>query len=163
MAICVFHRRTHPFPIVALVSILSATFRPSPAQAADIFVTPDAGAPAGDGSELLPFNSITAALIAAAPGDTVRLLPGVYYNEVDFDHGGTPGSPITLTHHAGRHSAVIEGTRGRLVVTAPEDCTIRIDTLPLAGGEAQSRIAIGKEAPSGVLEVRVALEASAGE
>jgi len=51
----------------------------------------------------------------------------------------------------------IRGKRGEAVVSVPEDCTVRLDTLPLMGGASYTRIAIVRGQPSGTLEVRVAL------
>ncbi|MBN2308031.1 MAG: heparinase II/III family protein, partial [Candidatus Hydrogenedentes bacterium] len=59
------------------------------------------------------------------------------------------------------NTVVIVGERGKATVTVPEGCTVRIETLPLAEGDEQRRIAIGKAGVKGALTVRVALEATA--
>ena len=59
------------------------------------------------------------------------------------------------------NTVVITGAEGTVTLTAPEDCRIRIDTLPLAEGEQQNRIAIAKPGTSGTLVVEVALKARA--
>ncbi len=78
------------------------------AMAANIYVTADAGSSGGNGSSANPYNSIAAALAAAAPGDVVRLRPGVYAGPVSFPHGGTAGNPITLRSDGAARSAVID-------------------------------------------------------
>jgi len=55
------------------------------------------------------------------------------------------------------HTAMIRGARGIVSVTAPADCTIRVEELPLADGAKHNRIAIHKEAIGGTLEVTVTL------
>lgn len=75
----------------------------------NFYVTPDKKASLGNGTREKPFNAIAAALNAANPGDTVRLLPGVYYGFVEFPKGGLPGKPITLTTDGPTRSAIIDG------------------------------------------------------
>jgi hypothetical protein len=53
----------------------------------------------------------------------------------------------------------IQGARGSITLDAPEDCSLRIDTLPGPENTSQNRIAIRKPALSGVLEVRARLRA----
>jgi hypothetical protein len=50
------------------------------------------------GAELqrTPADDIQKALDAAAPGDTIVLMDGVYYQNLVITRGGTPGKPITL-------------------------------------------------------------------
>ncbi|MCX5677092.1 MAG: hypothetical protein NTX87_19055, partial [Planctomycetota bacterium] len=48
------------------------------------------------GAELTPADDIQKALDAAAPGDTIVLKDGVYYQNLVITRGGTPGKPITL-------------------------------------------------------------------
>ncbi len=52
---------------------------------------------------------------------------------------------------------VIRGARGTASLSIPADCTVRVEELPLAGNEKHNRIAIGKEATQGTLEVTVRL------
>ena len=51
----------------------------------------------------------------------------------------------------------IKGKRGSIVLTAPEDCTVRVDELPLPNEKIQRRIALRREATDGDLEVFVRL------
>ncbi len=54
-------------------------------------------------------------------------------------------------------TAIITGRRGKAEVRAPDGCTVRVEDLPLLGGDYQRRIAFGKQGASGTLEVRVRL------
>ena len=60
----------------------------------------------GDGSKNKPFSKIQQGLDKAMPGDTVELLPGVYYERVKFPRSGKFGKPIRLN---GPRTAVISG------------------------------------------------------
>ncbi len=51
----------------------------------------------------------------------------------------------------------IQGRRGAVEINVPPECSVRVDELPLLGGGTHRRIAIGKEAPQGRLEVSVKL------
>jgi hypothetical protein len=55
------------------------------------------GAVPAAGVELTPADDIQKALDAAAPGDTIVLQPGVYYQNLVITRGGIPGKPITLS------------------------------------------------------------------
>jgi hypothetical protein len=48
------------------------------------------------GAELTPADDIQKALDAAAPGDTIVLKDGVYYQSLAITRGGKPGKPVTL-------------------------------------------------------------------
>ncbi len=54
-------------------------------------------------------------------------------------------------------TVTIRGERGTATLSIPEDCTLRIDRLALAGGAEHTRIAIRKPARWGTLEVTVRL------
>ncbi len=76
---------------VAFPQPLEVTTRSSavPAPGRDLWVEAEAG-PGGSGTREDPFNSIQAAARAAQPGDTVRILPGTYQEEVRPPLSGTP-------------------------------------------------------------------------
>lgn len=61
--------------------------------------------------------------------------------------------PVTV------HGSIItiRGKRGVVVLTAPEDCILRVDTLPLPDGEVGRRIVLRRESTAGQLEVSVRL------
>ncbi len=47
----------------------------------------------------------------------------------------------------------IQGDKGTVTLSIPQDCTVRLDRLPLASGAEYTRIAIAKTAHQGALEV----------
>lgn len=53
----------------------------------------------------------------------------------------------------------ITGNHGEVMLTAPDDCDITIESIPMAGGTSQNRIAITKHAIEGTLVVSVRLDA----
>ncbi len=55
-------------------------------------------------------------------------------------------------------TATIQGKNGRVVLTAPAGCTIRLETLPLVNRGSHRRIAISKEGTAGELGVKVRLQ-----
>ena len=64
---------------------------------------------AGPGSEERPFRSIAPAALAAQPGDTVLIYPGVYRERVAPARGGEKDKPIVYLS-AQRGKAVIKGS-----------------------------------------------------
>jgi len=87
------------------------------------------------------YGSINNALAAATPGDTVRLLPGIYRSEVAFPHGGTLSHPITLTHTptsvctaGGERSAKVDcSTLGNVNCVTTNHGNVIIDGLEVSG------------------------------
>ncbi|MCP4375444.1 MAG: hypothetical protein GY794_04630 [bacterium] len=63
----------------------------------------------GDGSRKKPFRTIQEAAQVARPGDTVRVLPGVYRERVMPQRGGEKGKPITYVS-VKRHQAIVKGS-----------------------------------------------------
>ena len=63
-------------------------------QASEYFV--EKTAVNGNGSAASPFNSITAALDIAQPGDVIRVLPGDYNEAIRPNRSGIAGLPITI-------------------------------------------------------------------
>ena len=51
----------------------------------------------------------------------------------------------------------IIGDKGTALLSAPPDCDVRIDELPMAGDKTHNRIAIIKNATEGTLTVEVSL------
>jgi len=66
---------------LVVLAILSAAL-PLPAAAAEVELTPD--------------DDVQKALDEAAPGDTINLKDGVYYQRLAIARGGKPGKPVTL-------------------------------------------------------------------
>ena len=56
-------------------------------------------------------DDIQKALDSAAPGDTIVLKDGVYYQNLVITRGGTPGKPVTLTAANGG-GATLSGAMG---------------------------------------------------
>ena len=54
-------------------------------------------------------------------------------------------------------AVTITGETGAATLTVPDGASVRLETLPLYGGDAHQRIAIRNEGASGSLEVRVTL------
>ena len=89
-----------------LLAISTPLFRPL--RAADLWVDAQA-AIGGDGRAARPFRTIQAAALQAAPGDTVRVRPGVYRERVMPPRGGEAGRPIRYVSEV-RHGAVVKGS-----------------------------------------------------
>ena len=92
--------------------LLSAAVFSGAAFAAELYVSP-AGNDKNSGSSGSPFATIGKAAQRAKPGDTVKIGPGIYREQITFTKGGKTGSPVTF-----------EGVRGRkgeflTVVEAP--------------------------------------------
>lgn len=61
------------------------------------FVNPANGSDDAAGTSLKePFRSIGKAVAVAAPGDTVKLAPGIYFEQVNILKGGSPEAPLTI-------------------------------------------------------------------
>ena len=54
------------------------------------------------GNEKAPMKTIAAAALKALPGDTVKIAPGLYREQIDFKRSGKKGAPVTI---AGTRSA----------------------------------------------------------
>ncbi|HEY4203196.1 MAG TPA: NosD domain-containing protein [Devosiaceae bacterium] len=78
---------------------------PSIALAATLYVSPD-GPKDGTGTKAAPFAAIQDALRAAQPGDTIDLLPGIYFDDFVTVRDGTPDKPITIR---GEKGAIVKG------------------------------------------------------
>lgn len=101
-------------PALSLLFALSLS-----ASAADLWV--DAGSAAGgDGSAARPFRTIQAAALAAQPGDTVRVRPGIYRERVMPPRGGEAGRPIRYVSEV-RHGAVVKGSEVWTPAWRPEE------------------------------------------
>ena len=57
----------------------------------------------------------------------------------------------------GSNAVTISGKRGRVEIAIPAGCTAQVETLPIAGGDYQHRIAFHRAGPAGALEVRARL------
>ncbi len=116
-----------------LISHLAASvlLSASPSPLADVFVdVSNASCATGTGSAGSPVCSISAAIALAAPGDTIRIAPGTYVENVmiafDLDLIGTGGAGVT----------VVDGGQTGSVITIPAAVTVAIDGLTLTNGLA---------------------------
>jgi pectin methylesterase-like acyl-CoA thioesterase len=99
--------------IFFVVALLAASFGLQTAMtavyAADFYVGVSNGG-SEDGSEANPYSTIMAAINHSAAGDTVRVTPGVYYENVVMKDGvdliGT--DPTTTIIDAGGNGSVVE-------------------------------------------------------
>ena len=94
------------------------------AGAAELFVSPE-GSDKNPGSAKAPFATIARAASAAKPGDTVRIMPGVYREQITFRKSGKKGAPVTFAGTRGKNGeflSIVEapGTVVSNWVPAPE-------------------------------------------
>ena len=69
--------------------------------AAEYYVSPS-GNDSNDGSKAKPFATITCAAKKVEAGDTVKILPGLYREEIKFSKKGTAKAPITFQGMRGK-------------------------------------------------------------
>lgn len=86
----------------------SPTAVPTPLMKPTLFVKPD-GSDSNSGRSIeSPFKTIQKAVDLAAPGDSIELLPGTYFQDVVTKRDGLPNKPITIT---GSKSAIVQGEK----------------------------------------------------
>lgn len=61
-------------------------------------------APGGNGTQAAPFTSIQTAILASGIGDTILVLPGAYYEQIQIEN------PMTIRSTAGAAATFIDGT-----------------------------------------------------
>lgn len=113
--------------VLSLATALLLTLAANPV--ADVFVDSSfGGCGAGSGTALDPVCSIGAAIGLAVPGDTIRIAPGTYVENLvigfDLDFVGTAGAFVTI----------VDGGGGGSVVTVPNTVTVSIDGLTVTNG-----------------------------
>ncbi len=82
-----------------------------PLAAKDFFVSPQ-GNDKNTGTEQAPWKTIAFAAQKAKPGDTVKILPGLYREQIVFTRSGKKGAPITFEGSRGKDGAfltIVEG------------------------------------------------------
>ena len=72
------------------------------AEGADLYVAVS-GSDKNPGSAKAPFATIAKAAAAAKPGDTVRIAPGVYREQITFTKSGKEGAPVTYAGTRGKN------------------------------------------------------------
>lgn len=112
-----------------VASVVLASLSVSPL--ADVFVDQNAAnCAAGNGSAANPVCSIAAAVSLAAAGDTIRIAPGTYVENLllskDLELIGTGGVEVTI----------IDGAQSGSVVEIPVAVTVTLDGLTLTNGRA---------------------------
>lgn len=95
-----------------------------PLAAKDFFVSPK-GDDKNPGTEQAPWKTIAFAAQKANPGDTVKIAPGLYREQIVFKRSGKKGAPITFEGTRGKDGAfltIVEGVGTNLTkwVKAPE-------------------------------------------
>ena len=118
-------------PILVIVAVLA----PARLYAADVYVDGAAvGCATGAGTAADPVCTITAALALASPGDTIRIAPGTYTENLtigfDLDLIGTGGAEVTIVDGSG---VVLER-----VVTIPSAVAVGIDGLTITNGRTST-------------------------
>ena len=98
--------------------------------AAELYVDCNAS-PAGDGSKNAPYTTIQQAADQVNPGDTVIIMPGVYFESVRLKRFGQPGKPVTF------RADKIE--RRRVILTGA-DPSIRNKKVQWALADAENQI-----------------------
>ncbi|WP_035799225.1 PKD domain-containing protein [Kitasatospora mediocidica] len=92
--------RLHNAVGLGAAAITAVLGLPVPAASADVstlYVSQVIGcSDAGVGSQQTPYCTIAAAADAAQPGQTVRIAPGRYGEQLHLTRSGTPGHPITF-------------------------------------------------------------------
>ena len=116
-----------------------ATPAPAPAPTApptttdqgnSLYVSPTGRDTADGRTGQTALQSLARALQIVQPGETVRLLPGVYVESMEVTLRGTPGQPITITGDGG--VSVLSGNRQLRIGLWCEECTnVRIENLEI--------------------------------
>lgn len=99
---------------------------PCLAAPSDLFVDASADCAAADGSPSAPFCTVSAAVAAAAPGDTVRIRPGTYVGALAV------AQDIRLIGEAGAGATVIHAGGPSALTVAPNTAVI-VEGLSLTG------------------------------
>ena len=81
---------------------LAALLFSAAAFSAELYVSPQ-GSDKNPGSAKAPFATIARAASAARPGDTVRIGPGVYREQITFRKSGKKGAPVTFAGTRGKN------------------------------------------------------------
>lgn len=96
--------RNRPSPVLAAVLLAALS-----AGANEIFVSPK-GDDRNIGSSSKPVATISRAVEKASPGDVIRVLPGLFREEISIRKSGTAEKPITIvgTRKNGEYLSIVE-------------------------------------------------------
>ena len=104
--------------VLICVSLLLCLPTSAQSGGAHYYVSPDGDNSSSGTAPLSPFRSIQQAVQLAQPGDTIHLLPGHYYQDVNTIRDGAPGRPITIT---GTANAVVHGLASNRIFQVHHD------------------------------------------
>jgi parallel beta-helix repeat protein len=100
---------------------------PAPGEVCTRFVSPD-GTNSNPGTEELPYKTVQRLADELMPGETGCLRGATYYGDVEVDHPGRAGEPITITSYPGERATLA----GRLAIREGADF-ITVISLDLDG------------------------------
>ena len=119
------------FFLAPLAAALVSSTAPLPV--ADVYVDVSAANCAtATGSAADPVCSITAAIAIASPGDTIRIAPGTYIENVDLPFD------LTLLGTGGADVTIVDGSLSGTVITIPAAVAVEIEGLTITRGQAPS-------------------------
>ncbi len=101
--------------------LFSSLLLSAAATAAELYVSPK-GNNKNPGTAQAPFATIARAVQAAKPGDTVKIAPGLYREQITFRKSGTKNAPITFAGSRGAKGeflTIIEPTGTTLTKWSP--------------------------------------------
>jgi hypothetical protein len=107
----------HPLPLLAILllppvhSIFSSEAAHRPVI---LHVDAGHGDDSGAGNAEAPFRTLMKAAETVAPGDTVLVHPGVYFEHVKLERGGTEDAPVTFRSVSGPDRTIITGANRKL-------------------------------------------------
>ena len=108
----------------------------------------------GNGSQGSPWLTVQKAANSVSPGDTVRIMPGTYNEQVAISSSGTANNYITFTSDNPSTMAVITTNQDRGVFQLNDTDYIRIKSLILRGtsGNADSGVRINGDSVGNIVE-----------
>ena len=104
--------------VLILVIVLTCLLSQAQPDGLQYYVSPDGDNDNSGTSVSRPFRSIQRAVQLAGPGDTIHLLPGHYYQDVNTIRDGEPGRPITFV---GTANAVVHGSASNRIFQVHHD------------------------------------------
>lgn len=115
-------------PRRALLVAWALALLAGPAQAATVNVSAANTSGVEDGSVARPWSTIAAGVMAAAPGDVVRVAPGIYHGTVELK------SDVLLVSAAGAAVTIVDAGGGDALRMPPGGGTVYVDGFTLRNG-----------------------------